>query len=167
MENKYLYSLLFAVPGFFVALTISFIIFGAGAGFLWIYIFGDNPVSSSLSSLIGVLAVVFIIIIFLIFWIIFIAIGFSVGKKIGNDKILKRRHILFSGIVTLLFILFIVFNFDIVRLAPKSDSDLCSDMCKGYSTSSLSPKNSGQRTCSCLDNSGKTVISAPLKRSAK
>ena len=43
MKRRYLYSILVCVPGPVVSLIITLVVFGAAAGVLWIFIFGDNP----------------------------------------------------------------------------------------------------------------------------
>jgi len=40
MKKRYLYTLLFGIPGFFIAGIISLFFFGAFFGVLWIFIFG-------------------------------------------------------------------------------------------------------------------------------
>ena len=43
MKRRYLYVLIFGVPALLVSVIISFLLFGAAAGVLWIFVFGDNP----------------------------------------------------------------------------------------------------------------------------
>ena len=161
MKKRYLYSLLFGIPGFFVSVIISFLIFGAAAGILWIYVFGDNPWPSSAEKMLSILFVL----IFLILWITSITIGYVVGKKLEKDPLLNWKHILVSGGLTLMFILFIVLQqLSAGNIGPKSESVLCSDFCvqKGYSGSGIPPQNSGDRSCSCFDSSGDEALKVPL-----
>jgi hypothetical protein len=161
MKKRYLYSLLFGIPGFFVAVIISFVVFGVAAGILWVYVFGDNPwpafTEKILPSLFGL--------VFLITWIAFIVIGFVIGKRLEKEVRLNKGHMLISGGLTLMFILFIVLQqFSVGNLGPKSESVICSDYCslKGYSGSGMPPQNSGDRSCSCYDNFGNEVLKVPL-----
>ena len=161
MKKRYLYSLLFGIPGFFVSGMISLVVFGAVIGILWIYVFGDNPWPFSTDKMLSILPVF----LFLILWIASITIGYVIGKKLEKDPLLNWKHILVSGGLTLLFILFIVLQqWSVGNIGPKSDSVLCSDFCsqKGYSGSGMPPENSGDRSCSCFDNSGNEVLTVPL-----
>jgi len=78
MKKRYLYSLLFGIPGFFVALIISFLLFGVTAGVLWVFVFGDNPWPSFTEKILPGLFVLA----FLVAWIIFIGIGFVIGRRL-------------------------------------------------------------------------------------
>ena len=161
MKKRYLYSLLFGIPGFFVAVIISFVVFGAAAGMLWLYFFGDNPWPASTEKMLpGLFSLTFLII-----WISSIALGFVVGKRLEKDPQLNRSHILISSGLTILLILFIVLQqLSVGNLGPKSESALCSDFCRlqGYSGSGMPPKDSGDRTCSCYDNLGNEALKVPL-----
>ncbi len=42
MKKRYLYTLLFLVPGLFVSLLITLAVFAAVFGALWLYVFGDS-----------------------------------------------------------------------------------------------------------------------------
>jgi hypothetical protein len=161
MKKRYLYSILFGVPGFFVSLIISFVIFGAAAGILWIYFFGDSPWPSSTEK---ILSILFALIFFMV-WITFITIGYVTGKKLEKDPLLNRKHILVSGGLTIMFILFIALQqLSVGNIGPKSEGVLCSEFCsrRGYSASGMPPKNSGERSCSCFNDSGREVLKVPL-----
>jgi len=161
MKKRYMYSLLFGIPGFFVALIISFLLFGAIAGMLWIFVFGDNPWPSSIENVFPTL----FMLVFLVIWIILIAVGFVIGRRLETTPRLNKSHILLSSGLTLMFILLIVLQqFRAGDLGPKSDSAICSDYCSlnGYTGSGMPPQNSGDRTCSCYDTSGNEVLKIPL-----
>lgn len=158
MKKRYVYTLLFGIPGLFIAGTLSILAFGALAGILWLYVFGDNPWPSyiePLSSILFVLAV-------LILWIVFIVLGYVVGKRLERDPDSNRGHVLISASLTLMFILLLVIQqWSVGNIGPRSGSVLCSDFCiqHGYSGSGLPPQNSGDRTCSCYDNFGNEALS--------
>ncbi len=161
MNKRYLYILLFGIPGLFVAGLISIFVFAAFTGILWLYVFGDNPWPASSETMISILFVA----VFGVLWIGFITLGYLVGKKLENDTQLNRKHVLISVGLTLLFILLMVFQqWSVGNLGPKSESVLCSEFCSrhGYSGSGMPPQNSGDRTCSCYDRSGSEVLQIPI-----
>lgn len=162
MKKRYLYAFLFGIPGLLVSGIIALIIFGASIGILWLFIFGDSTWPSSTEPLLSVL----VISTFLLLWILSIVAGYAIGKRLEKNPGLNRMHILISGGLTLAFILFILLQqLSVGNLGPKSDSMLCSDFCvqHGYSGSGMPPPNSGDRTCSCYDNSGNEVLKVPLE----
>ena len=64
-----------------------------------------------------------------------------------------------------MFVLLIVMQqLSVGNIGPKSDSVLCSDFCvqKGYAGSGMPPINSGDRSCSCFDSSGREVLKVPM-----
>jgi len=161
MKKRYLYSLLFGIPGFFIAAMISLVVFGGVLGILWIYVFGDNPWPFPTETVLSIL----LVLVFLLLWITSITIGYVLGKKLEKDPIVNRKHILVSGALTIMFILFIVLQqLSVGNIGPKSDSVLCSDFCaqKGYAGSGMPPINSGDRSCSCYDSSGNEALKVPL-----
>ena len=163
MKKRFLYALLFGAPGFFVSGIISVFAAGASLGFLWIYIFGDNPWPASTETALAIV----LILTFLILWIAFVIIGYVIGKRLENDPGINKKHILISGGLTFLFILFIVLQqWSVGNLGPKSDTVRCSDYCtrQGYSASGMPPLNSGDRTCSCYDSSGNEALKVQLDR---
>jgi hypothetical protein len=161
MKKRYLYALLFAIPGFFIAGIFSLFVFGASLGFLWLFVFGDNPWPLSMETVLPIL----LVLTFLILWIALILLGYVIGKRLETDSALNRKHILLSAALTLVFILFIILQqWSVGNIGPKSDSMLCSDYCRveGYSGSGMPPQVSGDRSCSCYDNSGNEAIRIPL-----
>jgi len=161
MKKRYLYTLLFGIPGLFVAGLISIFVFAVLTGFLWLYVFGDNSWPAASETMISVLFVA----VFGVLWIGFIVLGYLVGKKLEKDPQLNRKHVMISARLTLLFILLMVFQqWSVGNLGPKSDSVLCSEFCSrhGYSASGMPPQNSGDRTCSCYDDSGNESLKIPI-----
>jgi len=161
MKKRLLYSLLFGIPGFFVAGLISFVVFGVTAGFFWLYVFGDDTWPSSTE---GILLGLFVLT-FLTVWVALIILGFSVGKRLEKDPSMNTWHVLLSSGLTILFIFMIVLQqFSVGNLGPKSDGALCSDYClsQGYSGSGMPPRDSGDRTCICYDDFGNEAQKVPL-----
>jgi hypothetical protein len=162
MKKRYLYALLFGVPGFFVAVIVTLILFGAVAGVLWLFVFGDDPWPSFTGPVLATLGIGT----FLLFWLGLTWLGYRMGGRLEPDPRVNRGHILLSAGFTLLFILLIVAQqFRVGNLGPKSESVLCSEYCyqQGYSGSGMPVPDSGERTCSCYDTSGNETIKIPLE----
>ena len=161
MKKRYLYSILCGVPGFFVSLVISFTAFGAVAGFLWLYVLGDNPWPSSAESILPVL----FLLAFLALWIATVAAGFIAGKRLETTPGLDRKHVLFSlGATILPIVLIFLHQLSVGNIGAKTDSQICGEICveKGYAASGMPPKNTGIRVCSCYDNDGSEVYQFKL-----
>ena len=161
MKKRYIYSILFGVPGFIISLMISFVVAGFAGGVLWIYIFGDDPWPAYIQTALPILFAL----VFMTTWLACLIIGFIMGKGLEQKPTLNKKHILASISVTLISVLFIVFHqLSIGNLGPKSDGVRCSDFCsqRGYSASSMPPRDSGERSCSCLNESGNEIITVPI-----
>lgn len=162
MKKRYIYSLLFGVPGFLFSLIISFIIFGSATGLLWLFVFGDTPWPLFTEKVLSIL----FLLTFLLVWASFISIGFFTGKNLEEGSDLNRKHMMISAGVTIVPILFIVLHqLSVGNIGPKSDTILCAEFCsgKGYSGSGMPSKDSGERSCSCFDNHGQEVIKVPME----
>ena len=162
MKKRYVYSLLFGIPGLFVAGILSISLFAAFAGILWLYVLGDNSWPTASETMISALFVL----VFGVLWIGLITLGYFIGRKMETDPVVNRNHILISGGLTLMFILLMIFQqWSVGNLGPKSDGVLCGEFCTkhGYSGSGMPPQNSGDQTCSCYDASGKEALTVPLE----
>lgn len=161
MKKRYLYALLFGLPGLFIAGIVSIFGFAALTGILWLYVFGDNPWPAYIEPILAMLFVMTV----LVLWMIFIALGFFIGMRLEKDPAPNRTHILISAGLTLALILFLVFQqWSVGNLGPRSDTAQCSDFCSlhGYAGSGMPSARSGDRTCSCYDDSGNEVLRIPL-----
>jgi hypothetical protein len=161
MQKRIIYSLLFGVPGLVLALEVAWLVAGLTAGMLWLAVYGDNPWPASINTPLFIL----LALVFLAVWLGLAAGGFLVGKLLEQVPGLNKSHILFSAGLTLALILLILFQQGrIGNLGAKSESTLCSNYCsqKGYNASSMPARNSGDRSCSCLDNTGHAVLTVPL-----
>jgi hypothetical protein len=161
MKKRYTYSLLFGIPGFFVSLIVSFFIFGVVTGILWIFVFGDQTWPASLEKILPI----WLLFIFLGLWITSVALGFRTGKKLEDDPQLDTKHIAISAGVTIAqVVLIILYQLSIGNIGPKADDVLCSEFCskKGYSGSGMPPRNSGERSCSCFDDTGREILKVPI-----
>ena len=153
--------MLFGIPGLFVAGIISIFLFGAFAGILWLYTFGDNPWPSYAEQLLSI----FFVLTVLTLWIVSLALGYVVGKRLEKYPVLNRNHVLISAGLTALFLLLILFQqWSVGNLGPKSDTVLCSEFCArhGYSGSGMPPQSTGDRICSCFDDAGNERLTVPL-----
>lgn len=161
MRKRFLYALLFGVPGLPVALLIAFAVFGAAAGALWIFVYGDNPWPASAEKLLPVLFVAG----FLAVWLLFVIAGYSTGKKLESNPDLNFRHIAVSAVATIVPVVLIALHqLGVGNIGPKSATVQCSEYCraKGYAASGMPPKNSGISVCSCFDDRGREAVKVPL-----
>jgi hypothetical protein len=161
MKKRYSYSLLFGIPGFIISVVVSSLIFGSLVGVLWIYVLGDNPWPSLIEKILPILFAL----VFLTLWLTTIVVGFIVGKRLEINPVMNRKHILVSIGLTILPILFIIFyQVSVGNIGPKSDGERCSDFCsqRGYPGSSMPPEDSGERNCTCINNSGIEIIKVPI-----
>ena len=163
MKKRYLYSILFGVPGFFVSLLATFALFAVLAGFLWVFVYGDNPWPQSVDKRLPVLFAFSL----LVPWVVSIIIGFRVGKNLEAKPGLDKQHIMISAAVTGLPIIFMLLHqLSVGNIGKKSDSQICSEYCssKGYRASGMPPRNTGERSCFCLGEQGREAINVPLER---
>ena len=161
MKKRYIYTILFGVPGLLIAAMLSLIVAGTAAGALWIFVFGDNPWPASVETILPIV----ILAVFLIVWTAILAAGFFIGKRLERDPVFNKGHILVSiGVIVAFLLGFGFFQLRIGNIGPRSEGLLCSDYCsqKGYSASSESPQNAGNRTCGCLDQSGNEILTVPM-----
>lgn len=161
MKKRYIYSVLFGFPGLFVSLITALIVFGTAAGFLWIFVYGDNTWPQSVETALPALFVLT----FLILWIASMATGFAYGKRLEDDPVLNNNHIWVSiGATTLPIVIIILHQLSVGNIGKASDGKLCSDYCltNVFSASGMPPKNSGERTCSCYDDKGRESIKVSM-----
>ena len=163
MKKRFLYALLFGIPGFGVALLGALLLFGAAAGALWLFVFGDSPWPAAVGTVLPVLFGL----VFLGLWSGSIAWGFRLGKKLESDPAPNLKHVLLAaGVTAAVLLLMVLHQFSVGNLGPKSPGLACSDFCReqGYSASGTSPRDAGAQTCSCFDQNGQVVVTTPLDR---
>ncbi|MDP2692977.1 MAG: hypothetical protein Q8O88_05035 [bacterium] len=102
LKKRYLYSLLYGIPGFFVSIPLYFI---SSISLLFICFPMDPHNFCSEHQSISLL---FIPVFFLPWWIVFIRMGFVAGKKLEKDQSLNKKHILVSAGITAVFVLIII-----------------------------------------------------------
>jgi hypothetical protein len=124
MKKRFLYALLFGIPGLILSGIISLLVIGGFLGILWLFVFGDDPWSIAVETV----TVTLFVGVFLAIWIGSILLGYRVGRKLENDPVVNRMHVLASAAVTMTLILFILLQqWSVGNLGPKSDTTLCSD----------------------------------------
>jgi len=163
MQKRHVYALLFGVPGLFLALIMTLLVFGAVSGFLWLYLFGDNPWPAASAQLLIILAAGM----FLALWTATVVVGYLTGKRLEASPGLNRRHVVVSAALTIAPLLLLVLHqWSVGNLGPRSDSLVCRDLCleQGYPASGMPPKDTGEKVCICYD-SGQEVLRVPLDSS--
>ena len=161
MKRRYLYLLLFATPAVLLALIAAGVTMAGAAGVLWIFVFGDDPWprhSDFILGAVGLMAGVPVLGAAL-------TMAWRAGKAQESQPRVPRRHLGLAVGLTLVLGAVIVLQLAGPRPGgPASDSERCADLCRdaGYSTSSMPPRDSGLRTCSCLDGGGRAAQSFEL-----
>ena len=161
MKKRHLYALLFGIPGLFVAGIIALFISGAFLGILWIYVFGDDPWPPQVETA----TLILLMVVFFMAWIGSMVLGYRIGRGLEKDPVVNWKHVLVSAGLTAFLILFIVIQqWNVGNLGPRSDSVICSDFCarEGYAGSGMPPQDSGDRSCSCFDDSGHEALKVQL-----
>jgi len=161
MKMRYLYVVLFSVPALLSAIIISFLLFGAAAGVLWIFVFGDNPWPSSVSTILTAS----LVLAFVTLWVALMSAAYVVGKKQEKQAGLNAKHVLAAaGATALLMLLVISYQWRVGNTGTKSDGVLCSTFCwdKGFPSSGMPPRDAGVATCSCFDTQGRETVKAPM-----
>lgn len=98
VKARYSYPLLFLLPGAMVALLAAFVVAGAGAGVLWLFVYGDNPWPKSAGSALMILATA----VSALTLAGLVAAAYSFGKKREAAGGLSRRHVVMAAGVTIL-----------------------------------------------------------------
>ena len=104
MKRRYIYSVLFGIPGLLLASISTLMFFGMLMGVLWLFVFGDNTwpaaVDIVLPTLLGL--------VFFGMWAAFILGGYLLGKRREADLVLNRVHVLISATITFLLLAFVL-----------------------------------------------------------
>lgn len=100
-KQRFIYSLIFGIPGILVSVLIGLFAGGATGGFLWIFVYGDNQwpfwTEYIIASITGI--------VFIISLIVIIKIGYSVGKKREIEEIpISIKHVIISVVILILLI---------------------------------------------------------------
>ncbi len=161
MKKRYIYTLLFLGPGLSISLLITFALFAAISGVLWLFVFGDNTWPDWTDQVIPALMLV----VFSSIWIGAIVTGYFIGKKLEAALGFDVRHLWISlGATFLPIVIMLLHQLSIGNLGPKSDGQLCSEYCNdlGYAASSMPPRDSGEQTCNCLAPNGEEAVTLSI-----
>jgi hypothetical protein len=162
LKKRYLYVLLFAVPILLASTVAAFVVFGAAAGFIWLFVAGDNAWPAVTDT---VLIVLFV----LAFAGSTLALGYRAyveGKAREDDPTFSARPALVAGGVTALLVLGIAsYQWRVGNIGPKPDGVVCSEFCasKGFQGSSMPPRDAGAPTCTCMDAQGRAGATVPMQ----
>jgi hypothetical protein len=162
MKTRFAYVLLFSVPALLAAFIVAVLLFGATAGVLWIFVFGDDPWPAAVGH---VLPAIFVLVCAAL-WAAFMSVAYLTGKGREGQSAPGARHVLVSVAVTALLVLLAVLHqWSVGNIGTQSDGTLCSRYClsKGYTASSMPPRNSGMALCSCLDGQGREAVTLPIE----
>lgn len=157
MKRRYLYVLLYGMPALLASIIVSFLLFGGVAGFLWIFVLGDNPWPSSIGNWLMALLVFTCVTL----WIVFMAAAFFVGKKQEVRPALYVRHVIASAGATLLLVLLVILHqWSVGNIGKKSDEVRCAEFCrdKGFAGSGMPPGKVAAAVCSCYDTQGRETM---------
>jgi hypothetical protein len=161
MNRGLLYVLLFALPAFLLSGIAAMAVFGAAAGAMWLFAFGDNPWPQSAQSALGAgFAAVWLS---LLLALLLLAFRTGKGREAAGTPV--RRDVRIAATVTALAVAVIVLHqWRVGNLGPQSDGQRCSQFCqdKGFAGSSMPPRNSGLATCGCVDEQGREAITVPI-----
>jgi len=161
MKRRYQYVLLFCVPALLASLIVAVLLFGAAAGALWLFVFGDSPWPASADK---VLVALFLLVCTTV-WIALMSVAFIAGKKQEAYTSFDTRHLMVSAGATVLLVLVIVLHqWSVGNIGAKSSDRLCSEFCrdKGFAASGMPPRDSGATTCSCFDAQGRAAMTMQM-----
>lgn len=161
MNSRYLYLLIFGIPSAIVAVIVAALVLAATAGAAWLFVLGDNPwpaiaEQALTATFVAVLAAV---------WLGLLSAAYALGRAQEARGGVDASHAWAAvGITVLLVLLIAAQQWGVGNLGAPSDSVRCGQFCleKGYSASSMPPRNTGVATCSCLDGGGREVVSVPI-----
>src|SRR3989339_930826 len=152
MKQRYIYSLLFGIPGIIISVFASILAGILAFAFLWAFVFGDNTWPAVAGLIItGTKAIAF-----LVSLTIMVVTGFFMGKKREVEHVsVNSGHVIISVAILVLFGT-LMFTFQSASLSKKQNHKQCVDLCvqKGYdgNGSYLSPDNNGNTTCNCWND---------------
>jgi hypothetical protein len=161
MRRRWQYVLIFSVPALLASVVASFVVFGAAAGFLWLFVFGDNPwPAAARTALVAVFAVTCIL-----SWAGLLAVAHAAGRRQEGRASGNGKAVAVSAAATALLVALAAFHqWRAGNLGTPSDETVCSEFCtaKGFMGSGMPPRDSALRTCSCFDAQGREAVKVPM-----
>lgn len=161
MKRRHLYMLVFALPALLASAAVALALFGAVAGMLWLFVFGDNPWPSSAGTVLVVLALT----VLAAMWAVLLSRAYAFGRRQEHCPAPVTRHVvLAAGMTALLVLIAVSYQWRTGNIGPKDDGTLCTDFCrdKGFAGSGMPPRNQGAATCSCFDAQGREAVKVPI-----
>jgi hypothetical protein len=161
MRRRHLYVFMFSVPGLFASLLVSFAVFGAAAGVLWLFVYGDE----AWPPLAGHILMVLFAVTAVGSWFLLMRLAYAAGRRAEGSESLNRAHVLGAVLATVALPLVALFHqWRVGNIGPRTEGQACMDFCttKGFSASAMPPRNSGERTCICLDAQGREAATLPI-----
>jgi hypothetical protein len=146
-----------------LALILAAVVLAGAAGALWLFVFGDNPWPPIANMLLGVVFVVC----FALVLAALLSVAYVVGTRQESRGTFNKSHVALSLVATLALAAFIVLRLvGTTVVGRKSETVTCADFCRdqGLAGSGTSPKNSGDRACSCYDTQGREGRRIPLSQ---
>ena len=92
MKARYAYPLLFLVPGVMAGVIVAALATATGEGFLWLFVYGDNPWPPGSSAALTIFAVV----VGLLVLAAVLAIAYRFGKAQESRGGLRKAHVLIA-----------------------------------------------------------------------
>jgi len=165
VARRHIYVLLFALPALLVSIIAAGLMLAASAGFLWLFVLGDDPWPAAADTVLGS--------VFILgsagLWLGMLSVAYFVGKRQESRPALNIAHVVISiGATVVLASVIVVRLLAPHGFGPRSDSLVCADFCRaeGFAASGTPPQNSGDRTCSCYDAQGREARRVPLSEAA-
>lgn len=161
MKRRHLYLLVFALPALLASGAVALALFGAVAGLVWLFVFGDNPWPSSVEKMLVALT----LLAFAAAWLGLLSRAYAFGKTQEQVNAPVTRHVAIAAAMTaLLLFLAVAYQWRVGNIGPKDDGMLCSEFCaeKGFAGSGMPPRNQGAPTCTCFDAQGREAVKVPI-----
>jgi len=162
MKRRYLYMLLFALPGLLVALLLSAMLFAALAGALWLFVFGDSPWPSTAETL---LTAGFVLV-WAALWGAVLYLAYRTGRAQELQATLNRAHLWSAaGVTALLVAVLLLQQWRVGNLGTTSSAALCADYCQrqGFAASGFGGEDVASQTCRCYDARGDEAVVVPIE----
>lgn len=106
MKARYSYPLLFLLPSTMLACIVAVVAAAAGAGVLWIFVYGDNTWPESAETFVMAFAVS----VSVITLITLVRASYCFGKNRESSGGLSRAHAVTAGVVSVLLPLLILLH---------------------------------------------------------
>lgn len=161
MKRRHHYLLAFALPALLASGAVALALFGALAGSLWLFVFGDNPWPPSVEKVLVALTFVA----FAAIWAVLLWRAYAFGKGQEQVSAPMSRHVRVAAAITaVLLLLGVAYQWRVGNIGPPDDGTLCSQFCrdKGFAGSGMPPRNQGAPTCTCFDAQGREAVKVPI-----